>query len=145
VLVGPPRFSNRSTKMTTTTNTTIQLERPYWGAGIIAVILSFGVLAFSLGVLDRCGGGSGICVSPSTHASGDAGLIIFIVLFIIGVALIATTGTGEIRTRVTTRDPPSPTVTNVFPPAAAPTPAVTKVYVQPAAEPAPTLIVVPPS
>jgi hypothetical protein len=129
--------------MTTTTNTRIELERPYWGAGLVAVILSFGVLAFSLGVLDRCGGGSGICISPSTHASGDAGLIIFVILFIVGVALIATTGTGAIRTQTTTRDPPAPPVTNVFPAAVAPQPTVTNVYPQAPAEPATTVIVNP--
>jgi hypothetical protein len=130
--------------MTTTTNTSVELERPYWGAGLVAIILSFGVLAFSLGVLDRCGGGTGICISPSTHASGDAGLIIFVVLFIIGVALIATTGTGAIQTRTTTRDPPTPApVTNVFPAAAVPAPAVTNVYPPAPAEPATTVVVTP--
>src|SRR5580658_3422621 len=101
--------------MSTTTNTSVELDHPYWGAGLIAILASFGVLAFALGVLDRCGGGSGICFSPATHASGDAGLVAFVILFIVGVALIATTGTGAITTQSTRRDPPTPAVTNVYP------------------------------
>jgi hypothetical protein len=136
--------------MTTTTNTSVELEHPYWGAGLVAVILSFGVLAFALGVLDRCGGGTGICISPSTHASGDAGLIAFVILFIVGVALIATTGSGQVRTQTTRRDPPAPAVTNVFPAAATPTPAptvtTTNVYPTAPTEPvASTVVLTPPS
>lgn len=93
---------------TTTTNTQVELDHPYWGAGVVSVILSFGVLAFSLGVLDRCGGGSGICLSPSSHPSGDAGLILFVILFIVGIGLIVATGTGAMRTQITSRDPTTP-------------------------------------
>ncbi|MHB8352340.1 MAG: hypothetical protein ACYDFT_06625, partial [Thermoplasmata archaeon] len=86
--------------MKTTTNTDVELEHSYWGAGLVLILASLGVLAFSLGVLNRCGGGSGVCFSPATHASGDAGLILFVVLFIIGIALIATTSSaGAITTQ----------------------------------------------
>ena len=133
---------------TTTTNTQVELDHPYWGAGVVSVILSFGVLAFSLGVLDRCGGGSGICLSPSSHPSGDAGLILFVILFIVGIGLIVATGTGAMRTQTTSRDPPapppSPPVTNVFPAAAAPQPAVTNVYHETPAAAAPTTVVITP-
>jgi hypothetical protein len=133
--------------MTTTTNTSVDLEHPYWGVGLVLVLISAGILAFSLGVLARCGGGNGICLSPSTHASGDAGLVAFVVLFIIGIALIATTGLARpVTTQTTTRAPPSPSVTNVFPAAApaAPQPAVTNVYSAPPAQPTTTKVIVTP-
>jgi hypothetical protein len=121
--------------MTTVTTTNVNLEHPYRTGGILAVLLSFGVLAFSLGVLNRCGGGHGVCFDTATHASGDAGLVVFILVLIIGVAMIVYTGdTASFQTRPKAPEAPkaAPAVTNVFPAAAAPAPA-----------PAPTVIVNP--
>jgi hypothetical protein len=125
--------------MSTTTNTRVDLDHPYWGAGVVAVLLSFGILAFSIGVLARCGGGSGLCFDTASHASGDAGLVAFVVVFIIGIALMVTTGTASVMTRTRTAEPPAPSVTNVYTPA--PAPAVTNVYPQaPAAAPATVVV-----
>jgi hypothetical protein len=115
--------------MSTTTNTRVDLDHPYWGAGLIMVLLSFGILAFSLGVLARCGHGTGLCFDTASHASGDAGLVAFIVVLIIGVALMVTSGTASVSTRTRTPEPPAPIVTNVITPAAAPAPAPATVVV----------------
>jgi hypothetical protein len=135
--------------MTSITTTNVDLEHPYRGAGIVAVVLSIGVLAFSLGFLARCGGGKGLCFDFATHASGDLGLIAFLLLFIIGVALIVYTGsTASFATRTKTPAPPAPPVqstTNVFPQAAAPQPTVTNVYPQAPANPSTTVVVNPPN
>jgi hypothetical protein len=120
--------------MSTTTTTNVNLEHPYRAGGVVAVLLSFGILAYSLGVLARCGMGRGLCFDPASHAAGDAGLVAFVVTFIIGVALIVYTGsTASFQTRA--RPPATPTAapsttTNVFPQAAAasPQPAVTNVF-----------------
>jgi hypothetical protein len=130
-------------KMTTVTSTRVGMIHPYRVAGIIMVVLSFGVLAFSLGVLNRCGGGSGVCFDLSSHASGDAGLILFVLLLIIGVALIAYTGSADVvTTRTATPTPPTPSVTVVNPPvAAAPQPTVTNVYPTTPAKPETTVVV----
>jgi hypothetical protein len=129
--------------MSTVTTTQVDLEHPYRAAGIVAVLASFVVLAFSLGVLNRCGGGKGVCFDVATHASGDAGLIIFVLLLIVGVGLIAYTGSvATFETRV--RAPPAPvapSVTNVVVPAAAPASPVTNVY--PSPPPATTVVVAP--
>jgi hypothetical protein len=128
--------------MSTTTNTRVELDHPYWGAGVIAVLVSFGILAFSLGVLNRCGHGSGVCFDTATHASGDAGIVAFVVVLIIGVALMVTSGTASISTRSRTRDPPTPIV-NVVSPAASPAPSVTNVYSQPPATPSTVVVTQP--
>jgi hypothetical protein len=133
--------------MSTITTTRVNLEHPYQVGGIIMIVLSFLILAFSLGVLARCGGGEGLCFDTSGHAAGDAGLVIFVITFIIGVALIAYTGdTASFNQRTRTPETPAPqtpSVTNVYPQAAAPQPSVTNVYPQ-AAAPAPTTVVVSP-
>jgi hypothetical protein len=129
--------------MSTTTDTRVDLDHPYWGAGLVMVLISFGILAFSLGVLARCGHGTGLCFDTATHASGDAGIFAFVVVFIIGVALIATSGTASITTQTKTQEPPAPAVTNIITPPAAPQPAVTNVYAQAPAEPATTVVVTP--
>ncbi|HEV8050373.1 MAG TPA: hypothetical protein VGP88_07245 [Thermoplasmata archaeon] len=139
---------------TTTTRTRVDLEHPYRIAGIIIVILSLFVLAFTLGALERCGGGTGLCIDPTTHAAGDGGLVVFVISFIIGVALIAYTGAAA---SITSRTPSAPapraapsTVTNVFPQTAvaAPQPAVTNVFpaqATPAPQPSVTYVVSPPA
>jgi hypothetical protein len=126
--------------MSTTTNTRVDLDHPYWGAGIVAVVLSFGILAYALGVLARCGHGTGLCFDTATHASGDAGIVAFVVVLIIGVALMVTTGSATVMTRTKTPEPPAPTVTNVYTPAPAPAPAVTNVYPQAPATPATVVV-----
>jgi hypothetical protein len=126
--------------MSTTTNTRVELDHPYWGAGLVVVLLSFGILAYSLGVLARCGHGTGLCFDTATHSSGDAGLIAFVVVLIIGVALMVTTGSAAIQTRTRTQEP-APSVTNVITPAAAPAPAVTNVYPSAPAAPPATVVV----
>lgn len=107
------------------------------------VLLSFGILAYSLGVLARCGHGTGLCFDTATHASGDAGLVAFVVVLIIGVALMVTTGSASVMTRSKTSEPSAPAVTNVFPAAAPAQPVVANVY--PAAPPATTVVVSPPN
>ncbi|MCI4364992.1 MAG: hypothetical protein L3K10_02875 [Thermoplasmata archaeon] len=106
-------------------------------AGVILVLLSFVVLAFSLGILARCGHGEGLCFDTPTHAAGDAGLVLFVLSFIIGVALIAATGsTASFQTRTKTPEAAPPLITNVYPAAPAPQPTVTNVYPQaPAPQP----------
>lgn len=129
--------------MSMTTTTRVDLEHPYRIAGIILILLSFVILAFSLGVLARCGAGEGVCFDTATHGAGDAGLVLFVIVFIIGVACVMYTGsTASITSRV--RPAPAPTVTNVYPQAAAPQPAVTNVYPQAPAAPGPTTVVVTP-
>jgi hypothetical protein len=139
--------------MTTTTTTNVNLEHPYRTGGIIAVLLSFGILAYSLGVLARCGMGHGLCFDTTSHAAGDAGLVAFIVTFIIGVALIVSTGdTASFRTPVKAPEAPKAapsTVNNVFPQqaAAAPAPTTTNVFPAqsaPAAQPSVTYVAAPP-
>jgi hypothetical protein len=130
--------------MTTTTSTQVELEHPYQAAGIVAILLSFVTLAFTLGVLARCGHGSGICLTGTSHVAGDVGLAVFVLLFIVGVALLVYTGSGTVLTRTRTPTAP-PVVTNVVVPStapAAPTP-VTNVY-PPAAAAAPATVVVSP-
>jgi hypothetical protein len=160
----PERCFGRYAPMETVTRTRVELEHPYQTAGIIVVILSLVVFAFSLGVLNRCGNGTGVCFDVSGHAAGDAGLVLFIVLLIIGVALIAYTGSAQAFTTRTQSRPPTPapaapavtnvfpqaapavqpTVTNVYPQAAPrPQPTVTNVYPQAAAAPATTVVVAP--
>jgi hypothetical protein len=130
---------------TTITNTRVDLEHPYRVAGIILVVLSFVILAFSLGVLARCGGGEGLCFDTSGHAAGDAGLVLFVITFIIGVALMAYTGsTASFQTRSRTPEPvaaPTPQVTNVYSQAPAAPPTVTNVYPQSTPSPATTVTV----
>jgi hypothetical protein len=135
--------------MSMTTNTRVALEHPYRVAGILLILLSFVVLAFSLGVLARCGAGEGVCFDTSSHAAGDAGLAIFVIVFIIGIACLVYTGsvaTFSTSTRVAPPSAPStPTVTNIYPQAAAPQPSVTNVYPQAAPmAPAATTVVVTP-
>jgi hypothetical protein len=131
--------------MTEVTNTRVELEHPYRIAGIISVLVSFVILGFTLGVLARCGGGRGICLDPTSHAAGDAGLLLFIVFFIVGIAMIVYSGsTGWMTTRTESPKPAAPAVTNVFPAAPASAPPVTNVYPQAPAAPATTVVVTPP-
>jgi hypothetical protein len=115
-------------------------------AGILTVLASFVVLGFTLGVLSRCGGGRGVCFDYGSHAAGDAGLILFVILLIVGVALIAYTGSATaISTRTEIREAPTPPSTTVVLPqaAAAPQPSVTNVYPQAPETPATTVILAP--
>jgi hypothetical protein len=139
--------------MSTTTTTNVNLEHPYRTGGIVAVLLSVGILAYSLGVLARCGMGHGVCFDTATHAAGDAGLVAFFVTFIIGVALIVSTGdTASFQTKPRAPEAPKAApapVTNVFPqaPAAAAQPSSVIVNSAPAAaapQPAVTYVVAPP-
>jgi hypothetical protein len=136
-------------EMSMTTNTRVNLEHPYRTAGIILVLLSFVMLAFSLGVLARCGHGEGLCFDTASHAAGDAGLAVFVIVFIIGIACMTYTGSiASFTTRTQPATAPvaaAPTVTNVYPQAAAPQPTVTNVYPQAApVAPAATTVVVSP-
>jgi hypothetical protein len=138
--------------MPTITSTTVELEHPYRVGGAILALVSFAILAFSLGFLSRCAEGRGLCFDTQGHAAGDAGLVAFILVFIIGVALMAYTGsTASFTTRTKTPEAvvaPTASVTNVYPQAALPPPTlpptVTNVYTQaPPAAPATTVIVPP--
>jgi hypothetical protein len=113
------------------TKTRVELEQPYRTAGILSVLASFVILGFTLGVLSRCGNGSGICLDYATHAAGDAGLILFVMFLIVGVALIAYTGSAtSYSTRTVTPVAPAPPATTVvLPQSAAASPApVTNVF-----------------
>jgi hypothetical protein len=125
--------------MSSTINTRVELDHPYWVAGLIAVLASFGILAFSLGVLSRCGRGSGLCFDTAAHASGDAGLIVFVVVLILGVALMLNTGSTAVTTRTKNPDPPAAVVTNIYTPAPAPAANVTNVYPETPATPPTTV------
>ncbi|MFZ0891874.1 MAG: hypothetical protein WB778_10205 [Thermoplasmata archaeon] len=138
-----------------TTENRVELEQPYRAVGIFMAVVSFIILGFTLGVLARCGGGSGVCFDPSTHAAGAAGLVLFVIFLIIGVALIAYTGSATtFSTRTSIPEVPTPpaSTTVVLPQAAVMAqPAVTNVYPQaPVAPEAPiapttTVVVAPPS
>lgn len=126
----------------TITRTRVDLEHPYRVVGIIVILLSLITLAFSLGVLARCGAGEGVCFDASTHGSADAGLVVFVIMFVIGIALIAYTGATA---SMTARTVSPPSTTNVYTQPPAPQPTVTNVYPQsaPAAQPATTVVVNP--
>jgi hypothetical protein len=133
--------------MPTITRTNVNLEHPYRTIGIIVVLLSFGVLAFSLGVLARCGGGEGLCLDAPTHGAADAGLVTFVVTFVIGIALIAYTGaTASFQTTTPTPKAATPTVTNVYAQPATPRTTVMTVSSEtpaPVAAPATTVVMTP--
>jgi hypothetical protein len=130
--------------MSTTTSTRVDLDHPYQAAGIGAILLSFVTLAFTLGVLARCGKGTGICLTGTSHVAGDLGLAIFVLLFVMGIALLVYTGAGTVMTRTRSPTPP-PVVTNVIAPSAAPVApaAVNNVYPQAPAAPPTTVVVTP--
>jgi hypothetical protein len=128
--------------MSTISTARVDLEHPYQAAGIVAILAAFVTLAFTLGVLARCGGGRGVCFDTATHAAGDAGLVAFVLLFVVGVALLAYTGSiASVRTR--TREPPAPVVNNILPQPTAAQPPVTNVYPQAAVAPATTVVLAP--
>jgi hypothetical protein len=130
--------------MSETTSTRVELEQPYRVVGIIMVLASFVILAFTLGVLARCGGGEGVCFDFATHSGGDAGLILFVITLIVGVALIAYTGSAtSVVTRTETEAPAAPSTTVVLPQATPAQPPVTNVYPQTPAAPATTVVVAP--
>ena len=104
--------------MSTVSTTRVDLEHPYQTAGILVILASFVTLAFTLGVLARCGGGRGVCFDTATHAGGDAGLVLFVLLIVVGVALLAYTGsTASFRTRITPPGAPGPDCHQHPPPA----------------------------
>jgi hypothetical protein len=120
------------------TRTRVELDHPYRVVGIILVILSFITLGFTLGALARCGNGNGVCLDYSTHAAGDAGLILFVLFLIVGVALIAYSGSAtatSTRTlpRMAPPAAPAPSTTVVMPQAAPAAPAVVTNNVSPPA------------
>ena len=94
--------------------------------GIILVILALILVAFDLGVLARCGGGTGVCFDTSSHGTSDAALVGFFLVFIIGLVMIMYTESSSSVTQ--TRDSP-PNVTVVSP--VAPAPVGTTVTVSP--------------
>jgi hypothetical protein len=100
-----------------TTTQAVSLEHPYKIPGAIVVVLSLVLIAFDLGVLESCGRGTGICVDWGTHRVGTAALIVFFVLFVVGVVMILYTGASTTLSSVTTRvapaTPPTPPPTAV--------------------------------
>jgi hypothetical protein len=114
------------------TRTHVELDHPYRVAGIILVLISFVTLGFTLGALARCGNGSGVCLDYSTHAAGDAGLILFVLFLIVGVALIAYSGSATATsTRTVPQAAPTPSTTVVMPQSAPAAPAVVTNNVSP--------------
>jgi hypothetical protein len=99
------------------------------------MIIALVMVAFDLGVLARCGGGSGVCFDTATHATTDAALIGFFVLFIIGLMLILYTEAGSSTTRTESAPRSAPQVTIVNPPAAAPATSISVNTPAPAAPP----------
>ena len=108
-----------------TTTQRVSAEHPYQTLGIILVILALILVAFDLGVLARCGGGSGVCFDTSSHGTSDAALVGFFLVFVIGLVMIMYTESSSSVT--STRDSPS----NVTVVAPAPSPPSTTVTVSP--------------
>ncbi len=132
---------------TSMSSSRVDMGHPYQAIGVLLIVVAFGILAFSLGVLARCGGGTGVCFDIKSHASGDAGLILFVIALIAGVACLAATGSEAIvttRTRTTEAPAAAPSVTNVFPQPTTPAPVVTNVYPQTGSEPTTPVRVTPP-
>jgi hypothetical protein len=116
----------------------VALEHPYKVPGILLVVVSVIVIAFDLGALESCGNGTGICVSWATHRVATAALVVFFILFMVGVIMIVYTGASTTVSSVTTRvapptppPPPPPAPVTVVAPASAPAPAPTTVNVNP--------------
>jgi hypothetical protein len=122
---------------TSTTRQEVSLDHPYKVLGVVTVIASLILIAFDLGVLESCGAGHGICLDWGTHRVGDAALVAFFILFLVGVLLIVYTGASTTVSTHTTRVPPEPER-----PASQPVVA----FVSPAAPPVPgtTVNVTPP-
>lgn len=111
----------------------VRLDHPYKVAGIILVVLSLVFIAVDLGALEGCGNGTGVCVDWATHRVATAALVLFFILFMVGVIMIIYTGASSTVSSVTTRVPPA------SPPPSAP-PAVTVVAAAPAPAPPSTTI-----
>jgi uncharacterized iron-regulated membrane protein len=86
----------------TTTRESFTIDHPYWIAGVGLLVLSFVLLAFDLGTLYRCGGGNGVCLTSSGHTTGEIGLLLFGIVFIIGIVLVLYTGASAVTTQTTT-------------------------------------------
>jgi hypothetical protein len=123
---------SRETAMTTTT-THLKVEHPYRGLGLFLVIVSLILVAFDVGVLARCGGGEGVCFDDTTHATSDAALVAFFVLFVLGLMLVVYSAGEVVSTMRTNPTPPpaTPPVAVVTVPQSPP-PATTNVTVNPA-------------
>jgi hypothetical protein len=117
---------------TSRTTQEVQLEHPYWGAGVALVVISIILLAFDFGYLISCGNAHGICVDWGRHRVGTAALIAFFLVFIIGVVLIIYTGASSTVTTQTTPVPAAPAApVTVVTPSSSPPPAGTSVNVNP--------------
>jgi hypothetical protein len=114
-----------------TTRQQVSLEHPYQALGIVTVIGSLILIAFDLGVLESCGDGHGICLDWASHRVGDAALVGFFILFLMGVVLIIYTGASTTVTTQTTRIPPEPRPVIAIAPAVTPPSAGTTVNVTP--------------
>ncbi|MGC2033975.1 MAG: hypothetical protein WA761_00845 [Thermoplasmata archaeon] len=129
------------TGSSTTTRQSFRVDHPYWIAGVVVIVISFIILAFDLGTLYRCGHGNGICISGTGHTTGEIGLLVFAIVFIIGIVLVMYTAASAVTTQTTTPvvQPvvSSPPVT-IVPPAAPPTSAPTTVNVNPPRTPPPS-------
>jgi hypothetical protein len=111
-----------------TTTQRISLEHPYTVPGILLMVGAVLLVAFDLGFFESCGKGSGICLDWGTHALGTAALVVFFILFLVGVLLVFYTGASTTVSSLTTRvapDSPRPSpspVTVVTTSPSAPTP-----------------------
>jgi hypothetical protein len=122
---------------TSTQRTTV--DHPYQGFGIVLMVLAVILVAFDLGVLARCGQGSGVCFDTSSHGTSDAALVGFFVLFFIGLMLLVYTEAGSSVTR--TESPRASPPVMIVNPASAPAPTPVTV-VAPASSPTPAMVTV---
>jgi len=118
-----------------TTTQQVSLEHPYKVPGILLMVVSVIVIAFDLGALETCGHGTGICVDWATHRAATAALIVFFILFMVGIVLIVYTGASttirSVTTRVPSESPPAPPPVTVVAPSSAPPSSPTTVNVNP--------------
>ena len=121
--------------MTTTTQRLTE-EHPYWGAGVVLIVLSLGLVAFGLGVLARCGQGEGVCFDTATHGTSDAALVGFFLLFVIGIALVVF-GEGTVTTTRSESPRAPPAQVNVITPVPAPVAPAPATFVINTAAPSP--------
>jgi hypothetical protein len=118
--------------MSTTTQRT-SVEHPYQIMGIIVMIAALVLVAFDLGVLAQCGAGHGVCFDTATHATSDAALVGFFVLFFVGLILVMYSESSSSVTRSESPPRAPAQVTVVTPAAPAPVAPSVTVNTAPAA------------
>jgi hypothetical protein len=121
----------------TTTSTTnagaVGYYHPYRAAGVVLVIIGILFIAYDLLVYARCSVGRGVCFDLHTHMANDIALLLFFIVFLIGLALLAYTAPSMVVSRQTVSAPVAPapvapatapaagTTVNVYPAGSNPT------------------------